>query len=284
VTFFQLEEKNPLTPKNHMKRDHIFISPHSDDAIASCGGTIAMLKNKGEYPVIYTMFSAQVVPPYSQEAIELHFLWGNPKNVSQMRRNEDICAAAKLGIPIYFGNQPDALYRLDSKGHWMYPKEGDIFNSIHKEDSFQINYFYELFRKIFRKSKDNIIYIPLGVGNHVDHIIAFRVGYKLFKDGYNVLFYEDFPYSKVTKLYEEKRRELSDWTYKVVTFNEKHLKRKIEAFSRYKSQIPMLFDNFMRMRHEVCEWSKNAVESENMVFGERFWVPRGVVKWSKKNP
>jgi len=253
--------------------NHVFISPHPDDVIASCGGTIAIFKDLGRFSIIYTMFSAYVDPPYSQEATELHLLWGIPKDVVQMRRDEDRAATAKLGIPIYVGYQPDSLYRRDKDGNWLYGNEGDIFNNLHKEAEYQINYFYNVFQNLFKKM-NHIIYVPLGIGNHVDHIIAFKIGYRLFKDGYKVRFYEDFPYSNKSELRKERIMRFPNWTYDLVIFNEKHLKMKIEAFSQYKSQISMLFGDFKAMSQQFYDWSKDALQNKNMLFGERFWIPR----------
>src|SRR5437764_2009359 len=95
---------------------HLFLSPHLDDAVLSCGGTIADLVAGGEDVSALTFFAGQGVPPFAPLATELHACWGSPPDVVKLRRAEDVAALARLGASALHEDVPDAIYRRDQDG------------------------------------------------------------------------------------------------------------------------------------------------------------------------
>ena len=58
--------------------DHIYLSPHLDDAALSCGGGIAAQRAAGERALVVTLCTAAPAPDmqFSDLALEFHRKWG----------------------------------------------------------------------------------------------------------------------------------------------------------------------------------------------------------------
>jgi len=251
---------------------HVFFSPHMDDAIGSCGGTIAKLANAGSLVFIYNLFSGKTTPPYSPAAIDLHNQWGNPKDVVELRRAEDQAACTKIGVKVHFDNIPDAIYRISRNGKWMYGNDDDIFKDRHKDDEKIVKYFEKRIRKYLSNYAKARLYFPLGVGNHVDHKLAFDIGLLLKADDFNVWFYEDFPYTKSKDIVPLMFASRDWYSYSVsLTINE--INAKICAFNYYLSQVSMLFGSSEKMRDAFITFAKEYARDE-VEFAERFWSYR----------
>jgi LmbE family N-acetylglucosaminyl deacetylase len=114
--------------------NHLFLSPHLDDVVLSCGGMIAELITAADNVTVFNVFSGYASPPYSKSAQVLHQLWGSPVNVIRLRRAEDEAALAKLGAAAYFEDFPEALYRRDNESHWLYNDNTAILRDHHPAD------------------------------------------------------------------------------------------------------------------------------------------------------
>src|SRR2546421_8348267 len=73
---------------------HIYLSPHFDDVVYSCGGTIGMQAHSGQRPLVITVFAG--VPPSELEissfALKKHSAMGFDSDVQAViaaRRKED---------------------------------------------------------------------------------------------------------------------------------------------------------------------------------------------------
>jgi hypothetical protein len=249
--------------------DHIFFSPHADDAVASCGGTMARLVSEDELVTIHTIFCGPPVRPFSPATKELHRLWGDPKDVTRLRRAEDAAAAARVGASIGFGDIPEAIYRRDQHGNWLYVELDEIFGARRCEDDGLPARLAEEIRASFNVSKARL-YFPLGIGWHVDHLIMFEAGQGLSLEGYDVFFYEDLPYAAKDSDRNGRMAALAHFQREIIRLGEVDISAKIEAFSYYRSQIPMLFRSHSNMCVELIDYAKG-VSGSNDCFGERFW-------------
>ena len=80
--------------------------------------------------------------------------------------------------------------------------------------------------------KNAVIFAPLGVGNHVDHILIRKV----FSGFPNIIYWSDFPYN-ITKKPDEafiRNHKLKEYTFS------SH-KAKVSFIKNYSSQLPSLF-------------------------------------------
>lgn len=249
---------------------HIFLSPHLDDVIASCGGTISQIvKERSESVTIFNLFAGEVEPPYSSNARYLHELWGNPPNIVRLRRAEDLAAATRLGASVHFEDIPELLYRKRKDGCWMLKNREDKWKTPDIEDEALIPHLTKKILDLIDPG-ESCIYAPLSIGNHVDHRLAFEVGRLLTQKQYKVIFYEDFPYASDENMYNERMSSFANWKSYIVRFKEQHLLSKIEACSYYHTQISMLFENIQEARIAFIEFSKKVSGVEGL-FGERYW-------------
>jgi len=107
---------------------HIFLSPHLDDAVFSCGGAIAALTKAGERVVVVTVTAASPdLRRLPESARSLHSLWGIAGDAVAARRKEDFAAAALLGFEPVHLDFLDAIYRTDSHGRFLYPTRESLF-------------------------------------------------------------------------------------------------------------------------------------------------------------
>jgi LmbE family N-acetylglucosaminyl deacetylase len=224
-----------------MSKTHLFLSPHFDDVVGSCGGFISRLSENGEKVYILTIFGGDSLFPLSELANELHLIWGSEPIIAT-RRNEDTLACKKLGAISNYLPFPDAIYRKNSLGQNLYLTIQD-FRTLQKEEDNMLP--YEILCSI--KNSYNIsystIYCPMANGSHVDHILTQKVGFLLKKEGYNVIFYQDFYYEhEENEIFNRFSLEDID-----INLSDQELTSKINAFKCYKSQILCLFESWDSM-------------------------------------
>jgi hypothetical protein len=82
---------------------------------------------------------------------------------------------------------------------------------------------------IINKKKQAMIFFPIGLGKHVDHVLAQRVGLHFPQD---VVFYSDFPYCLSDR---EGEAILQEKGFTKGEFD-KHLVRKNTLIKKYKTQ------------------------------------------------
>ena len=86
-----------------MAIDHIFLSPHLDDAVLSCGGAMRALVTQGEGVLGLNIFAG--IPDYrrlSTFAAEQHHHWGDPADPVAARRTEDEAALQLIGAEVQY--------------------------------------------------------------------------------------------------------------------------------------------------------------------------------------
>jgi LmbE family N-acetylglucosaminyl deacetylase len=100
---------------------HLFLSPHLDDIVLSCGGQIAQLVRSGRRVHVVTVFAGDAAPEaaVSPHVQELHERWKlDPHNPSPGRRAEDRAALKMISASIQVTHLPfpDCVYRLGKMG------------------------------------------------------------------------------------------------------------------------------------------------------------------------
>lgn len=208
---------------------HLFVSPHFDDAIGSCGGTIARLIAAGEEVEVRTVFGGVAREPFSFPATILHEEWGLNRPVEH-RRNEDAAACAILGCQRLFLEFGDAIYRQDGAGNHLYP----TFDAL-KGDLVDPQLAVLIADQI---GTADLTYCPQAIGGHVDHVLARNAGRLLERRGANVVYYRDFYYDSGAPL---DAREIA------IALTDAERAKKLAAFRCYASQIRDLFGTEVAM-------------------------------------
>jgi LmbE family N-acetylglucosaminyl deacetylase len=195
---------------------HLFLSPHYDDAVYSCGGLIAQLTRAGKQARVYTVMGAKPpeILPDTPIVQELHARWEAGEDPVKARRQEDETAVYLLDGQVGYNNAiPDCVYRTAHGGRPLYPDEASLFGVVDPDDpaittlELKLPTASQLWQDIQFDEHDNpmfiqqdpaliTVYAPLGVGNHVDHQIVRDWAFKLRQvyPTLTLMLYEEYPY------------------------------------------------------------------------------------------
>jgi LmbE family N-acetylglucosaminyl deacetylase len=164
----------PSSTRTHYRA--IFVSPHLDDAVFSCGGEIARLSSEG--PLLVINIFTRYLSDVKIRGVVLN----------ESRYEEEADAAQLLGFKSQNLSELDVTFRRDA-----YQKLGNIFRPPVEED---LQWLPELRQKLFGILSEldfQQIYVPLGVGWHVDHILTHQA-FDTWTEANKLLYYEDAPY------------------------------------------------------------------------------------------
>ena len=226
----------------------IFLSPHPDDAVLSCGGSIYQLAENGHRPIVLTLFGGDRSPtaPLSDFARSLQERWQLGDDAPAARRDEDRAACDRLGAMLIHLPFADAVYRVDPvSGQALYASEEAIFGVV--RDAGIIDLVAEALRGKLRPiGLENVrVFVPLTAGQHVDHVITRAAAERLPID---LVYYEDYPYAENPERMQPVWGT-DEWASEAIGLSEAALRAKIEAFICHRSQI----STFYRDDDEVAQ-------------------------------
>ncbi len=248
---------------------HLFLSPHADDVVLSCGGLIHALVPKGKTVHVINVFAGQPQRQHlSAFARHLHAKWGLGEDAVTTRRREDLAALQALGIaaPVYW-EFLEAPYRRGMDSRPLYATYEEMRGSIAPGDAeLQEAVFDQVLQLLEQMPGTTVIYVPLALGGHVDHQILFRVGRMLCAAGRHVRFYEDFPYLENYTL----DPDVFNWVPKAIPIS---VAAKTQAAEKYTSQLRDLGGSAQAVA-ERLEHAARAVDRRQPA--ERLWeyIPR----------
>ncbi len=257
-------------PAEPSSQPHVIISPHFDDGVFSCGGAASQLTAAGHSVLVITMMGGLIQDELPDTPIlaDLHQRWGAGEDPLRQRQIEDENASKILGVDFMHVPLPDCVYRL-AGDEPLYPSEESLFGDVHPAD-----YAPRLLKGIQIPELETAskVYLPLGVGHHVDHQIARDWGLTQMRDAPDksvLRFYVEFPYSKADRSTElalsaiDLPLEPAD-----VILSDAELAAKIKAIACYGSQISTFWQDLGAMDADVRRAFTDA-KSGNFV--ERFW-------------
>jgi LmbE family N-acetylglucosaminyl deacetylase len=261
----------------------VYLSPHLDDAVLSCGGAIRRQAAQGEPVLVITLITADVAPgtPLSPFAQRLHREWGSHPQPFSLRRAEDLAALTLLGARAMHLEYLDAIYRAGSDGAWMYTEGKLLFGPVRADDPLARENGGQLATALALLLESTAlpqppkqIYAPLAVGAHVDHQIVHAAARALLDRGYPVAFYEDYPYARTegaTALALQAAGARA-WHMEAQPLEVVDLEAKVSALGYYRSQLPMLFGSGESMISQV--WAFSASRRPAAGLAERTWWPQ----------
>ena len=212
------------------------ISPHLDDAIFSAGATLAQHVADGDDVTIITCFTGNVAQPQGF-ALACQLDKGLSASVDYMalRRAEDAAACAALGA------RHMHLPHLEAP-HRGYDSAPALFAGVLTSDGMAADLRASL-AAILAHEQPDILYGPMAVGDHVDHIIVREVLEEKASQG---LLWEDFPYA----MRNDQPAADAECRHPADVM----LEKKINAAACYTSQIPFQFGSLEEMRHAMAGW------------------------------
>ena len=203
-------------------------------------------------------------------------------DIMATRRLEDERYAAFAEVSMIWLDLPDAVFR-------GYEGDDQLLGAPRDDDPAPV----DALRRELARLEPQRVYLPLGIGGHVDHQLTRNAGIALLHDARRwvmpgvdwtgqLVFYEDFPYA----WWEEFRRleELPDGslaglpagvslTAEFADIGDQ-LERKIMGIDLYQSQIERLFTNRRAMADAVRGFGAKVADLGRVPGGaaERYWV------------
>jgi LmbE family N-acetylglucosaminyl deacetylase len=243
--------------------EHVVVAPHLDDAALSCGGQIARWRSEGARVLAVTLCAATPRPdqltPY---ALHLHSTYNLGDDPMQGRRQEDANALAILDCDGLHLDQLDAPYRL-----LAYGQRGAVFGRPVADDPLGPA-THRVLDQLHRQQPSARLYLPLGVGMHVDHQVVCAEA--LAARGLPIVWYEDAPYAVQQTTVQERLLDLAQPFEPRLIDITPTLAAKLDAIAAYTSQIPKLFRD--RPMVEVMTAYAAALAHTPGRFAERLWA------------
>lgn len=255
---------------------HIFLSPHFDDVVFSCGGTLGVQISVGLRPLVITVFGgAPKHTTLSPFALDVHRKMGFSQNVAaaiEARREEDTRALDFLGVDYLWLDYPDAIYRGDPA---YYTQESQLIGgTVHPNDRWIDEQLAETLVNLSKRLPDVVWYAPLAVGRHVDHQIVCSAADRLTQLGAKVNLYEDFPYvARKAGSLIERLDEFGNTLEPGLVEMSEMLPLRQQAAARYVSQIAANFGDQSTLFQTIATYSHN-IRPVETVHLERYWTER----------
>jgi len=218
------------------KANILFISPHLDDAVLSCGGYIGKLCALGYSVNVVTIFSGSPEGKLSLLAQALHLDWRLPKDAPALRREEDHRALEVLGAEAVHAGFPDCIYRRDPKtGKPVYTRLGQILAQTAADEPRVVEAVAQYLADLVKERGFTHAFAPLGLGGHVDHLITHAAARLAMETCMQTQwhFFEDLPYA-IEDAPDEKR---THGMRSYVCTRKDGAEQKYQAMAAYVSQV-----------------------------------------------
>lgn len=163
------------------------LSPHLDDAVFSCGGTLALLAQQGWDVTVCTIFTRSVPSP-TGFALACQLDKGLPPDVDYMalRRAEDAVACQGLGVNAVWLDFPEAPHR-------GYANAKALFAPPHARDDVT-GPLVRVLADLLAAPVD-LMLAPQAVGGHVDHVLLVKALRAVLERDAAAWWWTDFPYA-----------------------------------------------------------------------------------------
>jgi LmbE family N-acetylglucosaminyl deacetylase len=238
---------------------HVYLSPHLDDVALSCGGRIHQQRRAGLPVLVVTLCAgAPASGQLSPFAESLHARWQVPAaQAVAIRRAEDQAALAELGATGLYLDVPDCIYRLSPlTGEARYASEAALWGALHAEEAELAQRCAATLRAQLQHLPNLHWYVPLGLGQHVDHQLARRTAELAFPVW---AYYEDYPYadreanlSPHSKVSGDETRGLRA---ELVPLTETDLRAKCRAVAAYTSQLSTFWGSPAAMEASLADYA-----------------------------
>lgn len=291
--------------------EHLYLAPHLDDAVLSCGGRIYQQRRAGQSVAVLTLLAGDPPPEAGDTSYvqELHARWGMEPDINpvQVRRAEDKAALSVLGVEGLYWDWPDCIYRRHPEtGRFLYTSETDLFGPVHPAET-------GLRESISRRlamlplARGGQVYAPLGAGGHIDHRLVRQAaedwwasqpdsggilsghsaenipeaGAQSASKGFSsqlksLIYYEDYPYTEQAECLVAVLGDGHWWRAERTPLDEPSMAAKIAAVARYRSQISTFFQDLDEMAERLRAYARRAGSGAESA--ERYWHKKKALK------
>ena len=270
----QLTSLNDITTYSR----HIFLSPHFDDVIFSCGGTIGVQLSSGVRPLVITVFggvpsaTTRLSPLAQQDHRDMDIAPVQGVGAAiELRRQEDQRVMEYLDLDYLWLDYLDAIYRGTPA---YYPtKTSLIGGDVNPSDLAIDRQLAQDLVALHERLPDAAWYAPLGIGRHVDHQLVCSAVDRLVQRNAKVYFYEEMPYVLEPGALDARLAELGGAFEPGLVEMSEFLPVRIEASEMYTSRIRPDFGDVATMRRDFEQYTHN-IRPVKTVHLERYWTPR----------
>jgi len=228
----------------------IYLSPHFDDAVLSCGGMIWEQVHAGETVENWTVCAGH--PPAGdlpEFAAHKHAEWKVGRRVGMARRKEDSQANRCVGAEPRWWSLPDCIYRRLPDGEPLISENDDLWLPVHPGEVRLVAKIRAWLKRGLRP--DDCLVVPFGLGNHVDHRLVRAAAEGLRRTLY---YYPDYPYVQRSGLWQP--RGFADEEMYTRPLSEQALGAWQMGVAAYGSQISDLFGSHDGMLAQLREYWK----------------------------
>jgi LmbE family N-acetylglucosaminyl deacetylase len=226
----------------------IYVSPHFDDAVYSCGGVIHEQTCRGLDIEVWTVCAGDPPPgALSALAARVHAEWGtgSAAETVALRRIEDQAALGLVGARGRALDVPDCIYRRSPAGEVFYPDRlnGDcnpLEASLELEITAAISH---------RLRAGDVLVCPLAIGGHVDHVLTRAALERL---GRALIYYAEVPY--LFNFPEDMVAATRGMRADLQPVPEESLEAWLAGIAAYASQTGVQFKDEARMRTVMREY------------------------------
>lgn len=255
------------------KKRALVIQPHSDDVAFSCSGSIQYYIEKEEMEVdLLTVFSRSKYrdSPWSRY-FELDDL-----SYQNIRKQEDELLSKYLGCNLIYLDYKDANFRSKMS---VISKSGLLKQDLQIKELFKHD-LSELLHKI----NPQLIFLPIGIGAHRDHLAVYTACMELFKElsfSGRIYLYEDYPYcnsnrySYFSRLYEVHKRQKIQQVFVDI---QDYLASKTVIINFYRSQF--VNTSFKQIQEDISDFAlsvnyegrlQNKIKNKEFMYAESLW-------------
>jgi LmbE family N-acetylglucosaminyl deacetylase len=238
----------------------IYLSPHLDDAMLSCGALIWEQTNAGEPVSIWTLCAGEPPPgPLSPFAQSLHQRWQVGRQAIAERRKEDILACKLVGAEYRHFQIPDCIYRKDPQSEeYLYTSEAALFEPLHPVEAGLVSTLHgSLVQSLPTQCE---LVCPLTLGGHVDHRLTRQAAERLNRPMH---YYADFPYVLDQRAVLEELEQQA-WKSELFPISTSGQRAWEQAVAAYQSQISTFWSGIPEMQAALRAYARRET-------GVRLW-------------
>lgn len=242
----------------------IYLSPHFDDVVLSCGGLVWEQVQAGQQVEIWTITAGSPPDnqPLSEFSQQLHERWKTGLEAVAVRRGEDEAAVQRLEAGLRYWDLPDCIYRRLPDGSWLVNGEDDLWQGLHPQEEPVVHRLCGWLVEELRH--DDAVVCPLTLGNHVDHNLVRAAAERLDRP---LWYYADYPYVVKSQTIEDGKLG-QDWQTVCQGVSPEGLHAWQEAVACYTSQISTFWGGLDEMQAALeAYWSSGG--------GTCLWKPPG---------
>lgn len=241
----------------------VYLSPHYDDAVFSCGGLIWEQVSQGQAVEIWTVCAGPAPEGVlSAFAEEHHARWGTGAEAVEQRRLEDQRACARVGAGFHRLPVPDCIYRRAGEdymtapttrsgagsGEFLYTSQEDLFGPVSPLEAGLVRQLGDNLRSLAVTGAQ--IVCPLAAGGHVDHRLTRAAAEAT---GQPLLYYMDFPYI-FKDLGQVETLSQSGWQSQLHPISQAGFEAWYEGIAAHQSQISTFWPDLAVLRSELREY------------------------------